>query len=90
MQQTVRSRSPKNVGETIENGRIIEKRVIAEPDAGSPQQGVAPRQGIYEYVIEVAPVLAKKPKSTKKAKTIDYGGTRRDASANPAIRRIDA
>jgi hypothetical protein len=48
MHKTIRSRSNKAIGDTLEvNWTIVAKRVIAEPTPRT--QTEAPRQGIYDY-----------------------------------------
>jgi hypothetical protein len=59
MHKTIRSRSNKAIGETLEvKWTIVAKRVIAEPTPRT--QTEAPRQGIYDYDVvplgTVAPV----------------------------------
>ena len=82
--KSIRSRSNKNIGEVIEERwEITAKTVIAEPQAGDPRRGVAPRFGIYDY--EVKPIVqqapAKAPAAAKrKASEPSVGGTRREAS----------
>jgi hypothetical protein len=52
-QKTLRSRSDKSIGDTLEGGwTIVAKRVIAEPTPRTPYD--APRMGIYDY--EVVPL----------------------------------
>jgi hypothetical protein len=53
MPTTIRSRSNKSIGDTIEaNWSIVGKRVVAEPTLRTRTE--APRQGIYDY--EVVPL----------------------------------
>jgi len=53
MPPTIRSRSNKSIGDTIEEKwTIVAKRVIAEPTPRTRTE--APRQGIYDY--EVVPL----------------------------------
>jgi len=92
-EKTVRSRSNKNVGDIIEDKwEITAKTVIAEPTAGNPQRGVAPRLGIYEYEVKPAVMAAPARSSAAprpKQRESDLGGTRREASAIPlTVRRI--
>jgi hypothetical protein len=48
MNKTIRSRSNKDIGDTLEaNWTIVAKRVIAEPTPRTQME--APRQGIYDY-----------------------------------------
>jgi hypothetical protein len=54
--KTVRSRFSHEVGEKVEGCTIIEKHVISEP-VPSEQ-----RRGIYDYVVEVAPMPVKETK----------------------------
>jgi hypothetical protein len=58
MPTTIRSRSNKSEGDTIEGKwTIVAKRVIAEPTPRTPTE--APRQGIYDY--EVVPLGKEAP-----------------------------
>jgi hypothetical protein len=51
--KTIRSRSNKDIGDTLEvKWTIVAKRVIAEPTPRTQME--APRQGIYDY--EVVPL----------------------------------
>jgi hypothetical protein len=52
MTKTVRSRFNHEVGENVEGCTILEKKVISPPDP------VEKRRGIYDYLVEVPPVLA--------------------------------
>jgi hypothetical protein len=53
MQKTVRSRSDKEIGDTLEGGwTIVAKKVIAKPTPRTPFE--PPRMGIYDY--EVVPL----------------------------------
>jgi hypothetical protein len=48
MNKTIRSRSDKTIGDTLEiNWTIVARRVIAEPTPRTRTE--APRQGIYDY-----------------------------------------
>jgi hypothetical protein len=61
MPTTIRSRSNKSIGDTIEEKwTIVAKRVIAEPTPRTRTE--APRQGIYDY--EVVPLGKAAPVST--------------------------
>jgi len=90
--KTVRSRANKNIGDIIEERwEITGKTVIAEPQAGDPRRGVAPRFGIYEYdvkpIVQQAP--AKAPAAKRKPSEPSVGGTRREASTVPlTVRRF--
>jgi hypothetical protein len=58
MPTTIRSRSNKSIGDTIEeNWTIVAKRVIAEPTPRTRTE--PPRQGIYDY--EVVPLGKEAP-----------------------------
>ena len=91
MENTIRSRSNKNIGDVLEDKwEITERTVIAEPTPGDRYAGTPPRLGIYEY--EVKPLLQHLPIKTApgraKAKEPSVGGTRREASSVPiTVRR---
>ena len=51
--KTVRSRFNHEVGEQVEGGTILERKIIIPPD---PAQN---RRGVYDYVVEVPPAAAK-------------------------------
>jgi hypothetical protein len=58
MPTTIRSRSNKSIGDTVEEKwTIVAKRVIAEPTPRTFTE--APRQGIYDY--EVVPLGKEAP-----------------------------
>ena len=62
--KTVRSRFDHQVGETVEGGVILERRVVIPPDP------VEKRRGVYEYTVEVPPAAAPaKARSHSKAST---------------------
>ncbi len=63
--KTVRSRFNHEVGEKVEGGTILERKIIIPPD---PAQN---RRGVYDYVIEVppAPVKARETHTRSKAAT---------------------
>jgi len=83
-EKTIRSRANKNLGDIIEEKwEIIGKTVIAEPQAGDPRRGVAPRFGIYDYDVKpiVQQSLAKTPApARRKPSEPSAGCTRREAS----------
>ncbi|HTM49023.1 MAG TPA: hypothetical protein VL285_10095 [Bryobacteraceae bacterium] len=82
--KSIRSRSNKNIGDTIEeNWEILAKTVIAEPQAGNPSRGVPPRFGIYEYEVKPLPQqIAPKPVAARRKQSEpSVGGTRREASS---------
>jgi hypothetical protein len=89
--KTIRSRSNKNIGDTIEEKwEITAKRVIAEPDPGDRYRGVPPRLGIYDYeaksIIQQEP--AKPANGKRRQSEPDAGGTRREAATVPlTVRR---
>ena len=61
MPTTIRSRSNKSIGDTVEEKwTIVAKRVIAEPTPRTHTD--APRQGIYDY--EVVPLGKEAPVAT--------------------------
>jgi hypothetical protein len=61
MPKTIRSRSNKSVGDTLEEKwTIVVKRVVAEPTARTRTE--APRQGIYDY--DVVPLGKAAPASS--------------------------
>jgi hypothetical protein len=65
MHKTIRSRSNKAIGDTLEvKWTIVAKRVIAEPTPRT--QTEAPRQGIYDY--DVVP-LGTVPPARNESKT---------------------
>jgi hypothetical protein len=77
MPTTIRSRSNKSIGDTLETKwTIVAKRVIAEPTPRT--QFEAPRQGIYDY--DVVPL-------GKAAPVNDASGTNRTGPA-VSFRRI--
>ena len=51
--KTVRSRFDHEVGENVEGCTILEKRIVIPP------QPVERRRGIYDYLVEVPPTVAK-------------------------------
>jgi len=55
--KTVHSRFNKNIGDTVEGHRIIEKTVIAQPVKSFDPEKC--RDGIYDYLVEVAPIVVK-------------------------------
>ena len=61
--KTVRSRFDHEIGDTVEGGKILEKRVVIPPDP------VERRRGVYEYVIEAPPEPVKARSSSKSAPT---------------------
>ncbi len=68
--KTVRSRFSHEVGEKVEGCTILEKHIISPP-VPSEQ-----RRGIYDYLVEVAPVPAKEAKKRS--------SSRQTASSVPA------
>jgi len=61
MQKTIRSRSNKSLGDTLEEKwTIVAKRVIAEPTVRTRTE--PPRQGIYDY--DVVPLGKAAPVSS--------------------------
>jgi hypothetical protein len=86
--KTIHSRSNKNIGDVVEGQwEITARRVIAEPVPGDGNQ--APRFGIYEYDVKaiVTQAAAKPERAKRKAEAVSVGGTRREASSVPVIRR---
>jgi hypothetical protein len=85
--KSIHSRSNKSIGDVIEGEwEITAKKVIAEPRPAA--NGEPPRFGIYEY--EVKAIRASAPVKTPRAKQKnepDVGGTRREASSVPTVRR---
>src|SRR3954469_14060998 len=84
-EKTIRSRANKNIGDVIEERwEITGKTVIAEPQAGDPRHGIAPRFGIYDYevkaLVQVAPAKAPAAAAKRKPSEPSVGGTRREAS----------
>lgn len=59
--KTVRSRFNHEVGDKVEGCTILEKHVIAPPNPAEQ------RRGIYDYVVEVAPVAAKEARGKRAA-----------------------
>ena len=92
MENTIRSRSNKNIGDVLEDKwEIVERTVIAEPTVADRYRGIPPRLGIYEY--EVKPLLQRLPEKVEsgraKTKEASVGGTRREASSVPlTVRRL--
>jgi hypothetical protein len=56
--KTVRSRFSHEVGEKVEGCTILEKRVVIPPDE------VERRRGVYDYEVEVPPMV-EKPRSAR-------------------------
>jgi hypothetical protein len=56
--KTIRSRFSHEVGENVEDCKILEKRVVIPPDP------VEKRRGVYEYLVE-APPLPVKARATR-------------------------
>jgi hypothetical protein len=91
LDKTIRSRSNKNIGDTVEERwEITGKTVIAEPQAGDPRRGVPPRLGIYEYDVKPIPLEVSTKSTGRKARQNEpsVGGTRREASSVPLTRRV--
>ena len=61
MTKTVRSRFNHEVGENVEGCKILEKTIVAPPN------DVERRRGIYDYLVEVQPVVLKRPASREAA-----------------------
>ena len=61
MTKTVHSRFNHEVGEKVEGCTIVEKRIVAPPN---PVEG---RRGIYDYLVEVPPVVVQSHGSRKTA-----------------------
>jgi hypothetical protein len=60
--KTIRSRFDHQIGDTVEGGKVVEKRVVIPPDP------VERRRGVYEYVVETPPAPVKaSSRSTSKA-----------------------
>ena len=60
--KTVRSRFPHEVGEKVEGCTILEIRVVIPPNPAEQ------RRGVYDYLVEVAPVpVATKTRATRAA-----------------------
>jgi hypothetical protein len=68
--KTVRSRFNHEIGEKVEGCTILEKRVVIPPDE------VERRRGVYDYEVEVPPVV-EKPRPVR-------GAARSNAAAAPA------
>ncbi|MEO7649788.1 MAG: hypothetical protein ABIZ80_04925, partial [Bryobacteraceae bacterium] len=86
LSKPIRSRSNKNIGDVIEEKwEITGKTVIADPQPGDRDRGVAPRLGIYEYDVKPIPqkVPAKAEGGPRKQSGASVGGTRREASGVP-------
>jgi hypothetical protein len=89
LSKTIRSRSNKNVGDTIEEKwEIIAKIVLAEPQPADRNKNIPPRLGIYDY--EVKPIISRAGiMATGPKREPGVGGTRREASSVPlTVRRI--
>lgn len=63
MTKTVRSRFNHEVGENVEGCKILEKSVV------SPPNEVERRRGIYDYLVEVQPIVVKARSSREAAPT---------------------
>ena len=61
--KTVRSRFNHEVGEKVEGGTILERKIIIPPD---PAQN---RRGVYDYVIEVPPAEVKARETHTRSKS---------------------
>jgi hypothetical protein len=59
MTRTIRSRFDHEVGATVEDCTVLEKRTVIPPDPAER------RRGVYEYLVEVPPA-AVKPASPRK------------------------
>jgi hypothetical protein len=59
--KTVHSRFIHKVGEKVEGFTIVEKRIVASPN---PVEG---RRGIYDYLVEVQPIVVQSHASRKVA-----------------------
>ena len=64
MTKTVRSRFDHGIGDTVEGGTILERRVVIPPD---PAEN---RRGVYEYVVDVppAPAKARQPRQPRESR----------------------
>ena len=70
--KTVRSRFDHQVGESVEGGVILERRVVIPPEPA------ANRRGVYEYLVEVQPAAApvkSKPQAKAAASTAPERGS---------------
>src|SRR5438270_2257735 len=61
MTKTIRSRFDHDIGQQVGGCTILEKRVIIPPD---PQER---RLGVYDYVVEAPPVVAKTRTAQKRS-----------------------
>lgn len=68
-----------------ETWRITAKTVISEPFAGNPRQGIAPRQGIYDYECVPTHTQIEKP---ARAMSASKGGTPVKGDPIMTFRRI--
>jgi hypothetical protein len=83
MTKTVRSRFNHEVGENVEGCKILEKSIIA------PSDPVERRRGIYDYLVEVAPLSVRQDSFRETVPTRD-SSTRStpDERGGRLIRRI--
>jgi hypothetical protein len=89
--KTVRSRFPHEAGEKVEGCVILEKRVVIPPNP------VERRLGVYDYLVEVPPVV-EKPRATREkthgvreSKSSNAGGTRSTPEMRgTVIRRVSS
>lgn len=83
MTKTVRSRFNHEIGENVEGCKILEKSVIAPPDE------VERRRGIYDYLVEVQPVVVKAASSRAAAPSRDsYTRSTPEEMGGRLIRRL--
>ncbi len=73
--KTVRSRFSHEIGEKVEGCTILQKRVVIPPDE------VERRRGVYDYEVEVPPMV-EKPRASR-------GGSRTPAPARAAVSSTD-
>jgi hypothetical protein len=69
MTKTVRSRFNHEVGQQVEGCTILEKRVIIPPN---PEDR---RLGVYDYLVEAPPVVAKPVRATQRVTAAQRAAT---------------
>jgi hypothetical protein len=85
MTKTIRSRFNHEIGEQVEGCTILEKRVVIPPD---PRER---RLGVYDYLVEAPPQVAKERGRQKPAARPDPGSFTRstpEEMGGRVIRRV--
>ncbi len=82
MTKTIRSRFNHEVGENVEGCKILEKSIVAPPDA------VERRRGIYDYLVDIPPTIVKPPSREAVPTRESYTRSTPDEMGGRLIRRI--